>query len=148
MDTQEKSVMVALLPMTEEWSKVEFPHLTLVYAGEIDDLKQTLFNTLVKEVSSLSILSNPIHVKVTGIEVFGDDNEQVDVLRISPTSELLALRTFLEDWDKGEFPVFKPHVTIGPANGVYDFPLPMMISFDRIMVGWGETKIIFWLRRY
>jgi len=147
MDALNDSAMVALLPMNDEWSKVETTHLTLIYVGKVADLKPALFNTLAKDVSSLAILSNPIYLKVFGIEVFGD-TEEVDVLRVSPSSELLALRSFLEDWDSGEFPIYKPHITIGPAHGLYEIPTPMMVSFDRIMVAWGEDRLTFWLRRY
>jgi 2'-5' RNA ligase len=146
MDKVETSAAVVLLPMTDEWCKNDFPHMTLVYAGEISDLKQYDFNSLVKSASSLSILSNPIHLKVSGVEVFGEE-EKVDVLRLVPNPEVLAIRAFLEDWDTGDFPEFKPHATIGPIGGVYE-NLPILLTFDRIAVCWGEYKVIFWLRRY
>lgn len=146
MDTNNDDVMVALLPMTSEWCQIELPHTTLVYLGKISKLEPAIKNELAKTASNLSILSNPIHLKVSGVEQFGNV-EPVDVLRLVPNSELLALRSFLEDWDNGEFPDYKPHATIGPAGGFYQDP-PMMLSFDRILVMWGDERLTFWLRRY
>jgi 2'-5' RNA ligase len=146
MDITNDSAMVALLPMTDEWCKIDPPHTTLVYLGKISDLKEELLIELVKSASSLAMISNPVHLKVSGVEVFGEE-EKVDVLRLVPNPELLSMRTFLEDWDTGEFPVYKPHATIGPAGGFYT-DLPIVLTFDRILVSWGDTRITFWLRRY
>ncbi len=71
MDDFSGSVMIALLPTTNEWCRIEVPHMTLVYVGEIEDLKPTVFNELAKDVSMLAALTNPITLKVMGVEILG-----------------------------------------------------------------------------
>jgi 2'-5' RNA ligase len=144
MDDFSDSVMIALLPITTDWCRIECPHLTLVYAGEVKDLKPTAFNELAKDAASLAMLSTPIMLKVTGVEVFGDE-DKVNVLRLLPSSELWAMRRVVEHWNKSEYP-FRPHATIGPANQ-FEANVPGYLAFDRIMVGWGEDKLTFWLRK-
>jgi 2'-5' RNA ligase len=145
MDDFEGSVMVALLPITDDWCQIELPHLTLVYAGEVKDLEPTDFNKLAKDAASLSMLSAPVFLRVTGVETFGD-TDPVSVLRLQPSPELLAMRHAVEGWNASEYTEFKPHCTIGPV-GTYIENRPTHLAFDRIMVGWGEDRITFWLRR-
>jgi len=149
MDNKSQTAMIALLPLTDEWCKQDLAHLTVVYCGEVDLLKKGDFNSMAKDASSISLLTNPIHLKTNGIETFGGQNgdPSVDVIRIVPSQELLAIRNFLEFWDRSEFKIFKPHVTIGPAGSLIE-NIPLMISFDRIMVRWGDETLTFWLRRY
>lgn len=137
-----ESVMIALLPITTDWCKIELPHMTLVYAGEIKNLKPTDFNDLAKDASMLAMLSRPITLKVTGVEVFGDwGSEQVNVLRLQPTPELWSMRRAVERWNASEFP-FKPHCTIGPV-GVQIQEMPRYLAFNRMLVAWGEEKLTF-----
>lgn len=138
------SVMIALLPVVSDWCRIEHPHMTLVYAGEADDLPQGSFNELAKDAASLAMLSHPLTLRVTGVETMGTD-EKVDVFRLQPSSELLAMRRAVERWNASEFP-FKPHCTIGPS-GTYIENRPMYIAFDRICVGWGDEYLTFWLKR-
>lgn len=146
MSDDEKSAMIALLPVMTDWCKLECPHLTLVYAGEIPDLEPTAFNKMAKDAAALAMISRPITLQVLGVEVFGDV-EKVDVFRLVPSSELLAMRNFVESWNKSEFS-FKPHVTIGAQGSSISIEhKPNFIAFDRIMVGWGDEKLTFWLRR-
>lgn len=135
------SVMIALLPITSEWCRIELPHLTLVYAGEVKDLKPTSFNELAKDASMLAALSNPLTLRVMGVEVFGDwGSEKVDVLRLQSTPELQAMRRAVERWNASEFP-FRPHVTVGPT-GTY-VEAPRYVAFNRIMVAWGKESLVF-----
>ncbi len=137
------SVMIALLPTTDKWCKIDLPHLTLVYAGKKDDLKSTAFNELAKDAASLAVLSGPLFLKVLGKEVFGDSEDKVDVFRLKPTPELLAMRRVVEHWNASEHP-FNPHVTIGPEGSVVEDP--MYIAFNRILVEWGNDSLTFWLK--
>lgn len=132
--------MIALLPITDDWCRIDFPHMTLVYAGLVDELKQTDFNALAKDASDLALLSRPLTIRVIGVEVFGD-TEKVNVLRLQPVPELWAMRRVVEKWNASQFP-FKPHATIGPA---VDFPqnVPPALAFDRVCVGWGDEKLVF-----
>lgn len=137
------SVMIALLPATDEWCKIDLPHLTLVYAGKKDALKPTAFNELAKDAASLAMLSGPLSLKVLGKEVFGGSEDKVDVFRLKPTPELLAMRRVVEHWNASEHP-FNPHVTIGPEGSVVEDP--KYITFNRILVEWGNDGLTFWLK--
>lgn len=148
------SAMIALLPVTNDWCKVNdphYPHMTLVYAGKLEDLSETDFGDLAKDASSLALVGSPLYIRVKGVEVMGkgdDDNPLVNALVLQPTPELLSMRKFVEHWNASEFP-FKPHCTIGPTGPTTSVPLdlPTSLAFDRIMVGWGEEQLIFSLRR-
>jgi 2'-5' RNA ligase len=137
-----EGVMVAFLPTTSEWCNLELPHMTLVYAGTKDKLRPSDFNSLAKDAASIAMLFRPFVLRVTGVEIFGDE-EKVKVLRFQPTSELLAMRRFVESWNKSEHS-FKPHVTIGPVNSfLNEWGPPGVVGFNQIMVGWGDESIVF-----
>lgn len=137
-------VMIALLPITTDWCQQDCPHMTLVYAGLKTDLKPTDFNELAKDAASIAMLSGTIQVKTLGVAVFGD-TEKVNVLRIQSSSELWAMRRSVEHWNASEYP-FNPHVTVGPIGTSVDY-VPGYLAFDRIMVGWGDENLTFWLKR-
>jgi len=139
------SAAIVLLPTTEDWCKQDFPHTTLVYLGDIVNLKSFLLSDLLKIAYRISKLTNPVLLKVSGVDVFGEE-EKVDVIRLVPTPQLLSIRDFFIEWDDGSFPDFKPHATIGPAFGSRE-NIPMMLMFDRICVWWGDEKNIFWLNQ-
>jgi 2'-5' RNA ligase len=144
------SAMIALLPVTNDWCRQELAHLTLVYAGLVKDLKPTDFNELGKDASALSMLASPLMLRVTGVQVFGPDDDKVDVLTLQPSSELWAMRRAVEDWNQSQFE-FSPHCTIGPSLGSppisYNQNIPSYLAFDRIMVAWGDDALTFWLTR-
>lgn len=146
MDDTSESVMIALLPITTDWCKIELAHMTLVYAGKVTDMKPASFNELSKDAASIAMLANPITLQVTGSEVFGDV-DKVDVFRLRPSSELMAMRRAVENWNASEFP-FSPHVTIGPTSplGPYLGPIPRLLAFDRLMVAYGNENLTFWLK--
>lgn len=144
--TTGQSIMVALLPTETSWCKIALPHLTLVYAGEVPDHNPTDFNTLAKEAAMIAALSPPLGAKVFGVDVFGQE-EKVNVLRLDLTPGLKAMRAMLEKWNQSEFTEFKPHCTIGAQGDGYDpDTIPMYLMFDRIMVGWGDQELPFWLK--
>lgn len=136
-------VMVAFLPTSSEWSSLELPHMTLVYAGTIEDRSPGDFNSLAKDAATIAMLHHPFALSVTGVEVFGDE-EKVDVLRFRMTPELVAARRIVNHWNASQHP-FRPHATMGPARGlpVNTLELPRVVGFDRIMVGWGDESITF-----
>lgn len=138
------SVMIALLPTASEWCQIELPHMTLVYAGLVKDLKPTDFNALAKDAASIALLTGPFCLPVISKEVFGDE-EKVDVFRLRPTMELWALRRHVERWNASQHE-FNPHVTIGPQNSFVEFP-PRHVCFDRVVLGWGDEIIPFHLSR-
>lgn len=143
-------VMIALLPTSSDWTKLDLPHLTLVYAGAKTDLKPTDFNNLAKDAASLAALSNTIRLTVVGPEPFGPPGDQVNAFRLNPTTQLWAMRRFVEKWNKSEYP-FSPHVTIGPLNPAqsispsYVQEVPYSIAFDRVYLGWGDDSLTFYM---
>lgn len=141
-----KGVMIAFLPTSTEWCQIELPHMTLVYAGEADSFSITDFNTLAKDAASIAQLARPFMLRVSTQDIFGGGlDKQVRVLRFTPTSELWAMRRFVEGWNKSEHP-FNPHCTVGPAETFLEFP-PRVIGFDRIMVARGDEHMTFWLNK-
>jgi 2'-5' RNA ligase len=136
--------MIALLPTSTDWCKIDLPHLTVVYIGEITDRKPTEFNELAKDASSIAVLAKPLTLNVIGLDVFGDE-ERVDVLRLHASSELLAMREMAKSWDDSSWPDFKPHVTVGP-QGSFSGEVPKFLHFDRLLVAWGEDSLTFKLR--
>lgn len=137
-------VMIALLPITTDWCKIDIPHLTLVYCGTTDDLNPGEFNEIAKDASMLAALSAPLTLTVKGVKQFGQDIDRVDALDIQPSTELWAMRRAVENWNASDFP-FDPHCTIGPVGTPLDF-VPRSLAFDRIFVGWGDDNLTFNLK--
>lgn len=147
LDSNHTSAMVSLLPNNGWWSKLEIPHLTLVFAGKIDQLQASQFNNMAKDAASIAMMQPRFSVKVIGTDVFGSNgDEEVDVFTLQKTPELMAMRRFLEKYNKSDYVEFKPHVTIGPAGGGIP-QIPDIIIFDRINVAWGNEYMTFWLRK-
>lgn len=135
-------IMIAYLPTEGGWCKQPLPHMTLIYAGTLEDHDYSAFNRLAKDTISLTRVTPPFSLDVTGIEVFGQDEEKVDVLTLSTTPELIRARQLVEGWNKSQYTEFKPHATVGPvgsARGV----LPTKLYFDRIMVAFGNEDMTF-----
>lgn len=142
-----QGVMLAFLPTNSDWSKVDIPHMTLVYAGTIDQFTPTDFNNLAKDAASLALLASPFSLTVKGVQKMGPDSD-VQVLAFQATPDLWAMRKFVEKWNKSEFP-FNPHATIGPVSNVtgYVDNVPRVVYFDRLYLGFGDDGMTFNLRR-
>lgn len=137
-------VMIALLPTTSDWCKIDLPHLTLVYAGLVKDMSPGDLNELTKDASAVAMMANPLSLRVVEKTTFGDA-EKVDVFRLMPTMDLWAMRRAVDEWDKSDFD-FNPHVTIGPAGTPVDFT-PQYIGFDQLVVVYGTDILPFRLQR-
>lgn len=134
-------IMIAYLPTDGGWCKQPLPHLTLVYAGTVQDHDYSDFNALAKDAITVANSTGGFTLDVTGVEVYGDE-EKVDVLTLSSTPELIRARQIVEHWNASEHKEFKPHATVGPvgsARGV----LPTQLYFDRVMVAFGNEEMIF-----
>lgn len=159
------TAMIAFLPANAPYVKQDFPHLTLVYAGAITGRDQSEFNKLGKDgISAARTMGGAFSLAVTGVETLGDAGEEVDVLTVYPTPQLVLARKMVEDWNDSEFKEFLPHVTIGPAGSAYtqrdvntsEFSyskshrdvLPSSIFFNRLAVCWGNDRLIFTLSDY
>lgn len=137
-----QGIMIAFLPTTSEWCKLDLPHMTLVYAGTTDTRTPSDFSALAKDAATIGLLFQPFALKVMQLEVFGDE-EKVDVLRFRPTPELLEGRRLVEKWNASQHP-FRPHATIGPAQPFSDYrDYPSVVGFNRVMVGWGDESLTF-----
>jgi 2'-5' RNA ligase len=142
-DDHSSSIMIALLPINSDWCKIDLPHMTLVYAGEVKDQPPGAFNELAKDASLLATLSRPLTLRTNGTEVFGGRgyDDAMDVIRLRPTPELLSMRRVVERWNKSEYG-FNPHVTIAPTGqGIPE--IPGMIAFNKVLVGWGDEYLTF-----
>lgn len=142
-------VMISFLPTYTEWCQQDFPHMTLVYCGTTDELKASDLNDLAKDAISVAKLTRAFGLEVTGVEVFGDDAEKVDVLTLYPTPALLLARKIVERWNASEHD-FNPHATIGPEGSASwgRVPIPTQLYFDRVAVSWAERNLIFPLVNY
>lgn len=139
------SVMIALLPITTDWCKIDLPHLTLVFSGLVTDHPAGDFNAMAKDVSDLAQLARPIVLSVMKTDKLGPPEEPVSALILRPTTELIAMRNFVKKWDRSDYPEYIPHATIGPYPSGDTVP-PSLLAFDRIMVAWGNDQITFRLR--
>lgn len=139
-------VMIAFLPTDGSWCKQPLPHMTLVYAGAIEDHEYTAFNALAKDAITIANMMMPFELPVKGIEVFGDE-DRVDVLSLGTTPELLKARDLVEHWNRSEFKEFKPHCTIGVLGSARGL-LPTRLFFDRIIVSFGNENMEFRLGGY
>lgn len=137
-------VMLAFLPTNGEWCKQPLPHMTLVYCGTIDDVSYAQFGDICKDALTVArTLRRPFMLDVTGIEVFGgnDDGPRVDVLKLEMKPEVQTARKLVQIWNASEHP-FTPHATIGP-EGSAEGELPTKLFFDRILAQWGPKSLIF-----
>ena len=139
-------VMIAYLPVNAEWCMQALPHMTLVYCGTIDDLSPAAKNRLGKDAISAGMMTGPFTLEVTGVDTFGDDSEKVDVIKLHPMPRLLTARKMVENWNASEHP-FSPHATIGPVGSANDVVIPPVIFYDRIMVVWGDERMVYRLSR-
>lgn len=142
-DAAAEGAMIAFLPTSSDWCKIDLPHMTLVYAGKVADLGPADFNTMAKDASSLSMLIRPFSLQVRSIDTFDEGINAVKVLKFRSTPELEAARSFVEHWNQSEHP-FNPHATIGPANLDIPYP-PSAVGFDRLVVQFGDDSITFGL---
>lgn len=146
MDENSKTAMIALLPTHDEWCKIDLPHLTLVFAGDIKELKPSDINEMTKDASLLTTLvSDGISLSVIGVETFGGNHgfDPVYALKFRPNPELLAMRKIVEKWNKSQYP-FNPHSTIGPATQrVNEDLMPRLVRFDRVLVQMGDDSLVF-----
>ena len=140
----QRHVMLALLPTSSEWCHITLPHMTLVYAGKMEELSAMAHNELAKAALSLALVCPAMTLDTLGADVFGGDEEEVEVIRLKSSPELLAMRSKVEHWNASEHP-FNPHVTVGPVGSIGD-TIPTRISFDRIMVAWGYDNLTYKLQ--
>lgn len=140
VNSHDDGVMVALIPTTSEWCKIQLPHMTLVYVGKVSDLTTSIHNELLKAAMSLSMSYGQIALACSGVERFGDpDVDPVDVITLDASVELEAMRRVVQQWNGSEHP-FAPHVTIGPPGSIVGVTIPTSITFDSIQVCWGEER--------
>lgn len=158
------TAMIAFLPANAPWCKQDFPHMTLVYAGDIEGRDKTEFNSMGKDAITAARAIRTFTLTVTEVRELGDEGEEVDALIFYPIPQLLLARQVVEGWNQSEFKDFLPHVSIGPAGSAYadnvpssdymnvnyesDYQkkrrntLPASVYFDRLAICWGDDKIV------
>lgn len=161
------TAMVAYLPENGSWCKQDLPHMTLVYAGPVEDLSESDLNSMGKDAISAARITGPFSLPVISVEQMGEGEEAVDALLFHPTPQLLLARSLVVKWNKSQYTDFKPHATIGPvgsafsdtvsyvddgstASGYREYDrryvsesLPDRLYFNRIAVVWGDKKLVF-----
>lgn len=135
------AVMVALLPTTTNWCRIDLPHLTLSYPGKVQDLMATLQNELIKGALRCSIDFAPFSLAVLSVEEFGVV-DKVDVLLLNTSPELQQMYELFKEWDISDHS-FNPHCTVGPKGAIVGLTVPEILVFDRICVEWGEAHTVF-----
>ena len=142
MDGVNDKIMIALLPMTTDWSTLELPHLTLVFSGLVSDHPLTDLNAMAKDASSLAALSQPIMLKTMKMEKMGPPEDEVSAIAMRPNTELMAMRNFVEKWNRSQYTEYKPHCTVGPYPSVPSI-FPDQLAFNKIALCWGDTHLTF-----
>lgn len=144
MSEHKTSVMIALLPMRAEWSRIDIPHLTLVFAGKTEDHTVSSHNELLKDAASISAVSSTLRLETNGTDIFGGNGDpEVEVLKMKHDAKLWAMRRFVERWNKSEYD-FSPHITVGPPGTIFE--IPNFVIFNQIMVGFGDQRTTFNLK--
>lgn len=163
----EDGVMIAYLPENGAWCKQDLPHMTLVYAGTLDEFDPSDLNALGKDAITAARITGPFSLPVVSVEELGEGIDAVDTLVFYPTPQLLVARSMVMHWNKSKFTEYKPHATIGPAGSAYSDKvsyvddgsdgseyrsydrnvkaesLPDRLYFNRIAVVHGNQKLIF-----
>lgn len=137
-------IMVALLPQTAEWSTIDLPHLTLIYAGKIDAASTTTRAQMLKAAYEISEEFGVITLETVTRETFGEEGDQVDVLTLTSPNELLQMQAKVAMFNQSKHP-FNPHVTVGPTGSLKE-KNPTRITFDRVCVAWGSVMHIYKLK--
>ena len=138
MSDDEDSIMIAILPAHGDWGDVEFPHLTLVYAGLVADAEPDLFNKMLADTIMLAVLMPPPRLMSFGFSKFGTALESVEVLQFLASPALTAARRMVEKYSKSEYKTFRPHVTVG--SGINRIERDPVVSFNQIVLAWGSDR--------
>lgn len=130
--------MVALVPSDGSWCHQDDPHVTLVYAGELAPDDPTI-ERLLGICRELASQTHVMAVPVTGTAVFGEGEDQVDVLTLEKTPELAQLRAVLEWANGSQYTDYKPHATIGPVGSAND-DLPDQLVLTSLWMVTGNDE--------
>jgi len=142
-------VMVALLPIMSDWANIEFPHLTLVYAGRKSELSPSDMDGLAKAAFAIAMMGTPITLRTLTKDVFGegtDDSPKVDVLRFHPNLALLKMWNTVKEWNASDFD-YEPHLTVGPEGTWDSKSSPVMVAFDVVCFCVGNERQEFRMSR-
>ena len=137
------SSMISFLPVEASWVKQDFPHLTLVFTGEIDEAPKTLRSELLFNTAVLAMTMQPFLLEPQGLKIFGDGDDKVDVLTLALIPELAKARELVDEYSKSIHKTYKPHITIGKVGSAKGVRLPDEVVFDRIALSWGDKHEIF-----
>lgn len=123
--------------------KVQQPHTTVLYLGELSNVP--LSGTAALLVNT-DYLQAPGEVKVTGLEVFGPEDDQVWVARlddtvIGPLREKIKKQSARYGiMDASSYPDYKPHVTLGSKSGPKP-AAPKTVHLGPLEMWWGDEHL-------
>lgn len=146
MSDNEDSIMIAFLPTYATWVKQELPHMTLVFAGLVSEAGPNLKRDMTLDTAMIAAVTPKFSLLSLGVDQFGEGMERVDVLRLLKTTPLEAVRRMVERHNKSQYTDYKPHITIGPVGSAAESYLPEGVTFDRILLAWGDEHLVFFLR--
>lgn len=125
---------------------VDDPHCTVVYLGKVTEQPHTPLALL---LVSNDYLEAPGDVRVTGVEIFGegeDDRVWVATLDDTRLGPLRAkIKAAIERYnfkDGSSFPDYRPHVTLSKYEGDDSRPeAPQRVSLGQLEAWWGGDHI-------
>lgn len=138
----------ATIVWTANWPKVEKPHCTLAFLGDIDRIPAKYSDILEVMVGVSAAFPSPGLVQTQGIEYFGENRDTMVVLlddrRLFPV-HLLVMHELYKRFgvqNGSTFAGYKPHVTVGKKEDVLiNYPFitpPAAIKLGGLQLWWGD----------
>ena len=153
LDEPHTTSMISFLPQNDfEFKRlgVKFPHMTLVFAGEIDAPDAPTFKELALAGSHIAYTINTFPLYAGGLQTFGEAPDEVRVLRLHQSILLSGIRRSVEHFNRSEYKTYQPHITLenSPGEGdpaeIAEFANRVSrdyILFTRLVVSHGEDHL-------
>lgn len=139
-------VMIALLPKETAWAgSQKLLHMTLVYAGNIQELAPYEHNEMLKKAMMIAATTRPLVLQTMRVETLGEAADAVDAVIVNPSGDLVSLSKECRPWNASQYRDWVAHITVG-KSGTFKGTLPTTLTFDRILVAWGEQHTIYPLK--
>jgi hypothetical protein len=124
-------VILALLPN----DAIDDEHMTLVYAGQTDQLVSAPLETMQEVCRRLATIFAPFPAWVTGMDAFGADSD-VPVATID-SAQIHQLRACVEHFHNSQYGL-RPHITALPGRPPRAPGSTFM--FDRLALWYGDHR--------
>lgn len=118
-------------------------HLTVVYGGEDQELGK--LQAMLRTVQQAAKMVDPFAARTGGVNhAFGEDhNETVLVCLLAP--ELVTLRSLGMQYNKSEYPEFRPHIALPNWKDLRGVRIPRDVYFTQLSFWNGDDQVNFWL---